>query len=120
MTSILKKQIKKPISRTLQDPVGSDFSSGATLATTGDFPIGSSAPQAGGSERASSVDRIVEGTSLVDNNIDKADESIPGNLADFILCMFYVFPFALGVQVALNIVVPIRTLMHPYFYFSVY
>ncbi|KAL3508473.1 hypothetical protein ACH5RR_027874 [Cinchona calisaya] len=76
--SAVKKLIKKPINRTLQDPVGSDFSSGATLATTGDFQNASSAAQAGGSERASSVDRLVEGSSLIEKNIEKAEESLPG------------------------------------------
>ncbi|CAI9088354.1 OLC1v1022661C1 [Oldenlandia corymbosa var. corymbosa] len=77
VSSIMKKQVKKPFSRTLQDPVGSDFSSGATLATVGDLPNISSAPQAGGYEGASSVDRHVEGTSAVDNNVDKAEELLP-------------------------------------------
>ncbi|KAL3503525.1 hypothetical protein ACH5RR_037974 [Cinchona calisaya] len=79
LSSVVKKPIRKPISRTLQDSVGSDFSSGATLATTGDFQNGSSIVQAFGSERASSVDRLVEGgPPLIDNNIDKAEESLPG------------------------------------------
>lgn len=78
--SVLKKPMKKPISRTLQDPVGSDFSSGATLATAGDFQNAPSSAPVGGSERAGSVDRLLEG-SLADNNADKPEESIPGMYA---------------------------------------
>ncbi|XP_027061162.1 uncharacterized protein [Coffea arabica] len=77
LNSVVKKQIRKPISRTLQDPVGSDFSSGATLATNGDIQNGSSAAQVGGSERASSVDRL-EVPPVIDNSIDKAEELLPG------------------------------------------
>lgn len=77
LNSVLKKPIKKPMGRTLQDPVGSDFSSGATLATAGDFQNGPSTANAGRSERAGSVDRLFEG-SLVDNSTDKAEESLPG------------------------------------------
>lgn len=75
--SVLKKLIKKPIGRTLQDPVGSDFSSGATLATAGDFQNGPCVAHAGGPERAGSIDRLFEG-SLVDNSTDKAEEFLPG------------------------------------------
>ncbi|GFZ13581.1 DNA-binding bromodomain-containing protein [Actinidia rufa] len=70
--SLAKKQIKKPMSLTAQEPVGSDFSSGATLATTGDFQSGLNATQAGGGERLSNVDGPAEGnTTLIDNNLEK-------------------------------------------------
>ncbi|KAK9269660.1 hypothetical protein L1049_001438 [Liquidambar formosana] len=77
--SLAKKQIRKLIGRTSQEPVGSDFSSGATLATAGDIQNGLSATQAGGCERPSNTDGIVEGnSSLIENNLDKAEELLSG------------------------------------------
>lgn len=78
--SIPKKQIKRSMSRTLQEPIGSDFSSGATLATTGDIQNVPSRLQAVGSEKTSGVDILVEGSSFLnDNNLDKVEESLPGS-----------------------------------------
>ncbi|KAL7217935.1 hypothetical protein ACSBR2_011207 [Camellia fascicularis] len=72
--SLAKKPIKPPMSRTAQEPVGSDFSSGATLATAGDFQSSNATP-AGGFERLANVEGPVEGnTSLIDNNADKAED----------------------------------------------
>ncbi|KAH9803789.1 Bromo domain-containing protein [Citrus sinensis] len=72
---LVKKQTKKHFSRTIQEPVGSDFSSGATLATTGDIQNGSVATQAGGCERPTNTDAIVDGnSSLADNNLEKVEE----------------------------------------------
>lgn len=88
LSSVVKKLIRKPISQTLQDPGRSDFSSGAALATPVDFQNGSSATQAGGSDRASCVDRLVEAPPLVDNNADKAEESFPGIQSASLFCMF--------------------------------
>ncbi|KAG5546534.1 hypothetical protein RHGRI_018648 [Rhododendron griersonianum] len=77
--SLAKKQIKKPMNRTAQEPVGSDFSSGATLATPGDLQSGSNATQAGGFEKLSKVDGPVEGnTSLTENILDKAEDLSSG------------------------------------------
>ncbi|GFZ04931.1 DNA-binding bromodomain-containing protein [Actinidia rufa] len=77
--SLAKKQIKKPMSLTAQEPVGSDFSSGATLATTGDFQSGLNATQAGGGERLSNVDGPAEGnTTLIDNNLEKVEDLLSG------------------------------------------
>ncbi|XP_044488040.1 uncharacterized protein LOC123212876 [Mangifera indica] len=77
---LAKKQTKKPpFSRTLPEPVGSDFSSGATLATTGDIQNGTIAFQAGGCERPSTTDGLVEGNSShVDNNLERAEELSSG------------------------------------------
>ncbi|KAL2496322.1 DNA-binding bromodomain-containing protein [Forsythia ovata] len=76
---ILKKQTNRSASRTVQEHVGSDFSSGATLATAGDLQNVSSVPQAGGLERPGIIDGLVEGiSSLNDNNIDKGEESLSG------------------------------------------
>ncbi|KAL7143165.1 hypothetical protein ABFS83_08G172500 [Erythranthe nasuta] len=79
-TSILKKQIKRSLSRTLQEPVGSDFSSGATLATPGDIQNVPYALHQSVSEKPSSCnDGLVESNSFLnDSNIDKAEESTPG------------------------------------------
>ena len=77
--SLPKKQIKKPMSRTLQEPVGFDFSSCATLPTAGDTQNGSSAPQAGGCEKPAIVDGLIEGSaSFIDSNLDKGEELQPG------------------------------------------
>lgn len=77
--SFPKKQIKKPISRTLQEPVGSDFSSGATLAMAGDVVNGSNLPQAVVCEKPNSVDKIIEGNvPSVDNIMDRGEELVSG------------------------------------------
>lgn len=70
------------MNRTAQEPVGSDFSSGATLATPGDLQSGSNATQAGGFEKHSKVDGPVEGnTSLTENILDKAEDLSSGILS---------------------------------------
>ncbi|KAM1755041.1 hypothetical protein ACFX12_007418 [Malus domestica] len=79
--SLVKKQIKKPLSRTLQEPIGSDFSSGATLATAVDvqnvsLPVPT---QGGGCERPSNIDGPVEGnSSLNEANVEKAEDMSSG------------------------------------------
>ncbi|KAL6544486.1 hypothetical protein OROMI_023348 [Orobanche minor] len=75
--SILKKQIQRSTSRTVQEPVGSDFSSGATLATGGDNRDVSNALQAIGSEKPGSIHGPVEGNASL-NDDDMAEESLPG------------------------------------------
>ncbi|KAG5551057.1 hypothetical protein RHGRI_009475 [Rhododendron griersonianum] len=73
--SLAKQQITMPMSMTQQEPVGSDFFSGATLATTWDFQNGSNATSDGGFERLTTADGPVVGnTPLVDNKIDKAED----------------------------------------------
>lgn len=82
---LVKKQTKKHFSRTIQEPVGSDFSSGATLATTGDIQNGSVATQAGGCERPTNTDAIVDGnSSLADNNLEKVEELSSGITAQVV------------------------------------
>ncbi|CAA0813975.1 DNA-binding bromodomain-containing protein [Striga hermonthica] len=73
--STLKKQIKSPIGRQMvQEPVGSDFSSGATLATAGDDHTVSNALQ-----QPDIVDGPAEDNSFGnDSNLDKMEESLPG------------------------------------------
>ncbi|KAF8024029.1 hypothetical protein BT93_F1283 [Corymbia citriodora subsp. variegata] len=73
----IKKQIKKPVSRSLQEPVGSDLSVGATLATPGDVESGSATKKLGVSERAN--DRPAGGSILLAENIlEKAEEAFIG------------------------------------------
>jgi bromodomain-containing protein 9 len=90
--SLIKKPVKKPFCRTSQEPVGSDFSTGATLATIGDVQNGSNLNQGGGCERPSNTDSVVEGNpSLIDTNLEKAEELSSG-------IMKKVFPFYHYVQ----------------------
>ncbi|XP_047945257.1 uncharacterized protein LOC125191871 [Salvia hispanica] len=73
--SLSKKQIKRPLIRTGKEPVGSDFSSGATLATAGDIQNITSVV----SEKAGCIDRLVEGSSFFnDNNLDKGEDLLSG------------------------------------------
>ncbi|XP_057976783.1 uncharacterized protein LOC131163940 [Malania oleifera] len=77
-SSTAKKQIKKPIFRTAQEPVGSDFSSGATLATAGETQNGLTTTQVA-CEKPNNVDGLVEGnSSLIDTNLEKAEELLLG------------------------------------------
>lgn len=70
----------------MQEPVGSDFSSGATLATVGDIQNVASALQAVGFEKTGGMDGLVEGSSFLnDNNLDKADDSLPGTSCDMVI-----------------------------------
>ncbi|KAI3456916.1 hypothetical protein Pfo_013579 [Paulownia fortunei] len=78
-SSNLKKQIKRSVSRTVQEPHGSDFSSGATLATAVDIHNVSNVLQGVGCERSGNNDVLVEGNSFSnDNNLEKGEESQPG------------------------------------------
>lgn len=71
---LVKKLSKKPPCRSTQEPVCSDFSSGATLATT-DAQNTCSADHVGNFERHSNNDGPVEGISfLVDNCTEKAED----------------------------------------------
>ncbi|KAJ7963792.1 Bromodomain containing protein [Quillaja saponaria] len=78
-SSLVKKQPKKPMCRTMQEPVGSDFFSGATLATVGDIQSGSYPIQGGGCEKPSNNDGLVESNaSLADANLEKAEDILSG------------------------------------------
>ncbi|XP_043693087.1 uncharacterized protein LOC122643538 [Telopea speciosissima] len=77
--SAMKKPTKKPYCRTVLEPVGSDFSSGATLATMGDTYIWSNVTQAGGCEKPNNTDGPVDGnSSLNDNKPEKTEEQHSG------------------------------------------
>ncbi|XP_050138028.1 uncharacterized protein LOC126614412 isoform X5 [Malus sylvestris] len=77
--SLVKKQTKKPLCRTLQEPIGSDFSSGATLATAVDVQNTSLPTQGSGCERPSNIDGPVEGnSSLNEANVEKPEDMSSG------------------------------------------
>ncbi|XP_061342254.1 uncharacterized protein LOC133288497 [Gastrolobium bilobum] len=77
--SLIKKLAKKPLGHALQEPVGSDFSSGATLATIGDVQPTSHPMQGIICERPGNVDGLVEGNAfLIDANQEKAEDFLSG------------------------------------------
>nr|GMC53464.1 bromodomain-containing protein DDB_G0270170 isoform X2 [Ipomoea batatas] len=83
-STAVKKVMKKPIGWMVQKPVGSDFFSGATLATAGDIRNGSNAFHLGNSERPSSIDRLIErNSSAIDNNMDKEESHLGKALSRF-------------------------------------
>ncbi|KAL5583614.1 hypothetical protein UlMin_016056 [Ulmus minor] len=76
---LVKKPIKKPLYRPSQETVGSDYSSGATLATVGDLQNCSIPISGGGCERPVNNDGPVEGISFLnDANLEKAEETLSG------------------------------------------
>lgn len=76
--SLTKKQTKKLFYRGTQETVGSDFSSGAVLATMG-TPNICGADHAGNFERPGNIDGPVEGISiLADNTLEKAEDPQSG------------------------------------------
>ncbi|KAI4306103.1 hypothetical protein L6164_029411 [Bauhinia variegata] len=76
---MVKKQARKTIGGTSQEHVGSDFSSGATLATVGDIRPNSHPIQGISFERPGNNDVLLEGnTSFVDANQDKAEDFLTG------------------------------------------
>ncbi|KAL3851200.1 hypothetical protein ACJIZ3_013082 [Penstemon smallii] len=79
-SSSSKKQIiKRSVSRMVQEPLGSDFSSGATLATPVDVHNVYNALPAAGYERPGSIEGLLEGNPfLTVNNLEKGEESLPG------------------------------------------
>ncbi|KAK4439784.1 Bromodomain-containing protein 9 [Sesamum alatum] len=78
-SSTLKRQIKRCESRTVQESLSSDFSSGATHATTVDIRNSSDALHAVGCERPGNNDVLAEGNHVLnDNNLYKGEESQPG------------------------------------------
>ncbi|KAL0443361.1 UNVERIFIED_CONTAM: hypothetical protein Slati_2058800 [Sesamum latifolium] len=78
-SSTLIRQIKRSVSRTVQESLSSDFSSGATHATTVDIHNASDALQSVGCERPGNSDVLAEGNHLSnDNNLYKGEESLPG------------------------------------------
>lgn len=76
--TLVKKQMKKPISRPYSGPVGSDFSASATLAIGEDLQNASAA----NCEVPSVTDSILDGSVLLaENNLDKAEELSTGTEA---------------------------------------
>ncbi|CAJ1971412.1 unnamed protein product [Sphenostylis stenocarpa] len=77
--SLVKKLAKKPLGHASQEPVGSDFSSGATLATIGDVLPTSHPMQGVVCERPGNIDGLVDGNAfMIDANQEKAEEYISG------------------------------------------
>ncbi|KAL2944594.1 Bromodomain and PHD finger-containing protein 3 [Bienertia sinuspersici] len=75
---LIKKQTKKLLYRGTQESLGTDFSSGATLATL-DVPNTCGTDHASSYERPSNNDGPVESISLVpDNNLEKAEDAHTG------------------------------------------
>eukprot|EP00268_Persea_americana_P067712 TRINITY_DN934_c1_g1_i2.p1 TRINITY_DN934_c1_g1~~TRINITY_DN934_c1_g1_i2.p1 ORF type:complete len:773 (+),score=174.32 TRINITY_DN934_c1_g1_i2:265-2319(+) len=75
--SMARKSMKKPMSMSAHEPVGSDFSSGATLANTRDTCTGPNMTQAVAFNKSGSVDGLVmEGDSFLDENKHVAVEEL--------------------------------------------
>ncbi|KAG5001994.1 hypothetical protein JHK87_023066 [Glycine soja] len=76
---LVKKQPKKPLARASQEPVGSDFSSGATLATITDVQPTSHLMQGGRCERSGNLEGILEANAFwIDANQEKAEDVLLG------------------------------------------
>ncbi|GMH24988.1 hypothetical protein Nepgr_026831 [Nepenthes gracilis] len=75
---IVKKQTKKPICSSTHEPLGSGFSSGATLATS-DAQNTFNAVEVSTLERPSNNDGFLAGTSSrVENSLEKVEDSLSG------------------------------------------
>ncbi|KAK4752489.1 hypothetical protein SAY87_021287 [Trapa incisa] len=73
--TLIKKQMKKPMSRPYSGPLGSDYSAAATLVIGEDLQNASSA----NCEVPSTTDSILDGSIiLAENNLDKAEELSTG------------------------------------------
>ncbi|KAK7387095.1 hypothetical protein VNO78_27601 [Psophocarpus tetragonolobus] len=76
---LVKKQPKKPMAHASQEPVGSDFSSGATLATAADVQPTSHLMQGGRYERPGIINGILEANAFwIDANQEKAEDVFSG------------------------------------------
>lgn len=76
---LVKKQVKKPVSRSLQEAVGSDLYVGATCATPGDVESGSATKKLGVSDGPN--DGPADSSALLAENIlEKAGEAFIGML----------------------------------------
>lgn len=81
--SSVKKHIRKPLYRTSQETVGSDFSSGATLATAGEILNSMNLTP----DKTTNNDSNAE--ILNDFNLDKAEETSSGTLLLRTLLKFF-------------------------------
>jgi len=76
---LVKKQPKKPLLRATHEPVGSDFASGATLATIADIQPTSHTTQGVRCERPGNIDGILEANAFwIDANQEKAEDVLSG------------------------------------------
>ncbi|XP_057746689.1 uncharacterized protein LOC130965946 isoform X1 [Arachis stenosperma] len=77
--ALVKKPGKRPPGRPSQEPIGSDFSSGATLATTVDLQPTSYPVQGGSCERPGIIDGILEANAfMIDATQEKAEDVFSG------------------------------------------
>ncbi|KAF9593524.1 hypothetical protein IFM89_024017 [Coptis chinensis] len=77
--SIVEKPVKKSPCKPIQEPVRSDFSSGATLAAAGHTCTLPNVTQAGGFEKPSTFDAHVDGnSSLTESKPEKTEEQLSG------------------------------------------
>lgn len=78
-SSLVKRQAKKPFGHASQEAVGSDLSSGATLATIADVQPTSHPMQGVSCEGPGNIDGIVVGNAfLIDANQEKAEDVLSG------------------------------------------
>lgn len=79
--STVKRLTKKPLCRTSEEAVGSDISSGATIAIVEDTHHRSNPEHDAGFEWQGSIDGTVDGNlSFNDANLDKPEEILSGTL----------------------------------------
>ncbi|EOA12469.1 hypothetical protein CARUB_v10025841mg [Capsella rubella] len=76
--SSVKKQVRQPFSRNGLEPVGSDFSSGANLASVGASQNEPGSTQTGGHEKHSYMDVPFEGNTSVVDSLEKAEDLSSG------------------------------------------
>ncbi|CAL9243609.1 unnamed protein product [Arabidopsis halleri] len=76
--SSVKKQVRQPFSRNGLEPVGSDFSFGANLASGGASQNEPVSTQTGGHEKHSCTDVFFEGNTSIVDNLEKAEDLSSG------------------------------------------
>lgn len=76
--SSVKKQVRQPFSRNGLEPVGSDFSFGANLASGGATQNEPVLTQTGGHEKHSCTDVFFEGNASLVDNLEKAEDLSSG------------------------------------------
>ena len=104
---LVKKQPKKPLARASQEPVGSDFSSGATLATITDVQPTSHLMQGGRCERSGNLDGILEANAFwIDANQEKSEDVLSG--MSVMRSCYYLSP------VTFALIIPIHTVKGGY------
>lgn len=110
--SMERKPMKKSMSMSAQEPVGSDFSSGATLANTRDTCTGPNTAEAVAFDKSGSVDGFVmDGNSFLEENKHVTAEELSGIISSWMIhaCVefanidFYVLKLDMGVYLQITI-----------------